>query len=136
MHPAIRSQSTFLSDPQDPSDVLACPASEDKARQEFKDEANINHLLKRYGALPPAVPPGGAFDFDVTLQDGLNAIQDVAQGYANLPRDVRQAYPTPLDLVAAVLRGEVKFKGDEVTEVPSGASAPSPSDSAAVPDKT
>lgn len=114
---------------------IKCTAEEDKARQEFKDEADINVLLRRYGAVPPPKPLGGEWDFDQDFQAGLNATRELAEGYAKLPRQLREAYPEPLDLIAAVLRGEVQYKGDGTPEVPSGGSAPSPSDSAAAPDK-
>lgn len=104
-----------------------CSDRPDLARQEFKAEADTTTLLRRYGAVPPPPPMGGEFDFDWTLHSSLEAIREVADGFQSLPADVRRAYPTPGELIQAVLRGEVTYKAEPAAEVPSAAGAASPS---------
>lgn len=108
--------------------VIDCSDRPDLARQEFKAETDTKTLLRRYGAVPPPPPMGGEFDFDWTLQSSLNAIREVADGFESLPAEVRRAYPTPGELIQAVLRGEVTYKPDPAAEVSSAAGAGSASE--------
>lgn len=65
---------------------LACPISEDMARQEFADEADINVQLRKYGVVPPQRPLNyGAVDFDLDLQLAYEAVREADAAIAMLP---------------------------------------------------
>lgn len=59
--------------------VIKCSEEEDKTRQEFKDEADVNKLLSRYGVnVPQLRPVYGEVDTDIDLQGAYLAAQEVA----------------------------------------------------------
>lgn len=58
----------------------ACDPSEDKTRQEFKDESDTNWLLRRYGVNVPQVKPQyGEVDMDTQYHDAILAHQRVSE---------------------------------------------------------
>lgn len=70
---------------------ISCTKEEDRARQEFKNEADINWLLRKYGALPPVQSfPQGEVDFDLSLLDAKMAIADARSAYEAFPRVLRE----------------------------------------------
>lgn len=71
--------------------AIACTAEEDRARQEFKDEADINWLLRKYGALPPVQSfPQGEVDYDLGLLDAKMAVDEARKAYEAFPRVLRE----------------------------------------------
>lgn len=129
--------------------LIDCQAAkDDKTRQEFKQEADINTLMSKFGALPPTRLPGGEWDFDLDLQTAFEAVRIVRDGFRRLPQEVRDLYPTPQALVDAILRGEVIHKSetdaagssgaagaDSASAAPPGANSAPKKDPGAAPDK-
>lgn len=136
MHPALRQQSDLIDPTIKIRETIACPPQEDKARQEFRDEADVNLLLKRYGAIPNPKPVGGEWDFSTDLQGAYALLNDAKRLFQDFPQPLRSQYRNWQNVYAAIMSGEIRLKADGVLEVPSSAPAASPSDSAAVPDKT
>jgi len=101
--------------------VILCTKEEDKTRQEFKKEADVNELMKRFGAVPPSRLPGGEWDFDMDLATAFDSVRSVRDGYRRLPSELRDQYPTPQALIDAVIRGEVTYKSEEAAAGSSGA---------------
>lgn len=124
MLPPRRSHSTYLDSVE--ADSLAgsvqCSPDEDMTRQEFAQEADINFLLRKYGAVPQRPVTYGEVDFDLDFQQARLAMRDVAEGYARLPESVRQRFPTLDSLLAALASGEVVDLSSAV-DPPAGGSA-------------
>lgn len=88
--------------------AVRCDPAEDKARQEFKDESDVNVLLRRFGAGGFEARPVvyGTQDFDTDLQTVYAAAAVAQDGWLKLPEHVRRRYPGWPELLAAVDRGE------------------------------
>jgi len=101
---------------------LACPVDEDHTRQEAKEDADINVLLKRHGGIPPSkVPSFGEVDFDVDLRGALERTRAAEVAFEALPLSdaIRREYPDWHSFAAAVARGDVSFRA---VEAPAGGS--------------
>lgn len=124
MLPPRRSHSTYLDSLE--SDSLAgaiqCSPDEDMARQEFKQEADINFLLRKYGVVPQRPVSYGEVDFDLDFQQARLAMREVSEGYARLSPEVRERYPSLEALLAAIANGEAV----DLTPAPAGAGSGSP----------
>lgn len=88
----------------------------DVTRQEFKDEADINILLSRFGVNGLGQQRQvmyGDFDYDTDLQTALNAMEQAQRGYERLPADMKKKYPDWQSVILALADGE---KIDEIRE--------------------
>lgn len=93
--------------------ALDCSASEDMTRQEFKDEADINKILNRFGYdTQQKTPTFGEVNFTADLQQALDAIKQARAAHADLPPDVKKDFPTWQTLLNALERGEIRLKAD------------------------
>lgn len=104
---------------------LVCPVEEDMTRQEFKDECDVNHILRQHGYVVRPVNYG-EYDFDSDLTGQMQSRSVFQMWYDSAPADVREAYPDLGSFLAAFGSGAFKT-GLEVPEVPSGTSSPSAS---------
>lgn len=134
MHPPVRDQADFLdfTDQEHPDfePGITCTAEEDKARQEFKQEADLNFLMRKYGALPPVTQfPQGEVDFDVDLLTARVAVQEARDGYGRLPADFREAVSFDQFMVS-LANGEA-FPARPASPVSGEAGRAAPSESAA-----
>lgn len=95
-----------------PENCLDCSGDvEHAARQEFKDDADLNVLLRRFGAIPTgSAPVFGEYDFDLTLQDAIAAGRESSRAWSRLPADVQARYGSWPAVLAALDRGELKLK--------------------------
>lgn len=92
----------------------------DLARQEFKDEQDINKMLARYG-VPQALAAQRAtteeVNFDMDLQQALHNIRETRAAFNRLPQHLREKYSTWQQLLAALDRGEVvNFNKEDRTD--------------------
>jgi hypothetical protein len=98
---------------------------EDMTRQEFKEECDVNHILRQHGYMVRPVQYGEHnFDEDLTVQMQSRSVFQM--WYDSAPADVREAYPDLGSFLAAFGSGVFKT-GLETPEVPSGDSSPSAS---------
>lgn len=98
---------------------------EDMTRQEFKEECDVNHILRQHGYIVRPLKYGEHnFDDDLTAQMQSRSVFQL--WYESAPSDIREAYPDLGSFLAAFGSGAFKT-GLEVPEVPSGASSPGPS---------
>lgn len=79
------------------SGLLFTENDEDQAKQEFKDECDINTILKRFnitGQLPADVrmPTFGDFTGVGTFHDAVNAIALANEAFDEMPADVRARF--------------------------------------------
>lgn len=110
MHPAIRTQSDYLGDEASLEAGTDSGDAPDMARQEFKDEADINKLLARYGVQPLTKEPiYGDVDYNLDLQQALAAIDTAGQAWQSLPKNLKEKYPTWQLLLNALHEGRLKI---------------------------
>lgn len=100
--------------------AIRCPPGEDKARQEFKEEADVNVILRKFGAggFEPRPVVYGSQDFDLDLQSVYSAAEEAQAGWLRLPEHLRRRYPGWPELLAAVDRGEASLVDAEGVQVP------------------
>jgi len=112
---------------------LNCPPEDNRTRQEFKDEADINNVVARfYPFAPPQarVPQYGEQDMSLDLHGALMAVQDARESYASLPASLREQFPTYSDFVNAVADGRIQIVDNQSAESSAGSSADGSADSA------
>lgn len=109
----------------DDAGIVFDPA-EDKARQEFAAECDVNAILRRFGAggFVPLPVVYGAQDLDLGLQEVFAAAEVATNAWAKLPERLRNRYPGWEELLAAIERGEAQLK--EEVDVPRKEPAPPP----------
>lgn len=86
--------------------------SEEKVitRQEYKDDADINKLLAKYGVgIPQRLPGYGEADFNIDLQQAFNAIQTAQRVWAEMPADLKDKYPSWQHLLNNIRSGELEI---------------------------
>lgn len=109
MQPAIRTQVDELQDQYSDEAGLDCSGDKDMARQEFKEEADVNTILLRFGlgashGLPKTF---GETDYDLDLQNALHAIRDAKAAHSRLPEELKADYPTWQSFLNAVESGRL-----------------------------
>lgn len=112
--------------------VIACDPAEDKARQEFKEDSDINVQMRRYGV--GHAFEVGSVDYDLDLQASIEAVNAAHDAWRRLPANVRDKWPSWDALQAAAESGELSefLKPAAAPDGgSSGAAAGSPSGSAA-----
>jgi len=99
--------------------------SEDITRQEFKEECDVNHILRQHGYMPRPVHYGEHnFDDDLTVRMQSRSIFEA--WLAAAPPEVREAYPDMGSFLAAFGSGAFK-QGPEGVDSQSTPSEPSAS---------
>lgn len=102
-----RTQSDNYGDLVSRENVLSCADFPDLARQEFKDDADINVIMHRFGADAPQRPVSfGVRDFDLGLQEGIHALETALDSYDRQPQEVKERFGSPGAYMAAVESGE------------------------------
>lgn len=111
MHKAIRSQSDDLGDQYSVDSAVFVDPATDRARQEFKDDADLGKMLARFGAFQPQRElQFGDVDYGIDLQMALAAIADAKSAWQQMPGDVKKAFPTWQSLLNALESGEIILK--------------------------
>lgn len=110
MKPAIRTQ---VDDRQLDFSILTAfdnSAEPDPVRQEFKDEADVNVMLNKFGMNVPMQrqPQFGETDFDLDLHSAYIAVDRVNHAMQALPPELREKYPTAARLLDAMNSGELE----------------------------
>lgn len=113
MHPAIRTQSDELGDIVSLDtglDASASATNRDMARQEFKQEADINVQLAKFGVFAPQRQLYfGDVDYGLELQEALAAIADAKTAWRQMPDEIQKRYRTWQSLLNALETGEIKL---------------------------
>ena len=88
--------------------ALSFDPDDDRTRQEFRDEADINVIMRRFGVTPadPRTLPFGYVDYSLDFQQAQLLVQDARRHLAQLPGDILTAYGGVPGLVAAIARGD------------------------------
>lgn len=132
MKPMKRTQVDDLQEVYSAEAVINTQTSKDMARQEYKDEADINKLLYRYGVglVAGQRQPtwGQEIDYEMDLQTALTSIAQAKQAWAGLDPELQKAYPSWRELLNALESGQLRMHATEPTvEAPS---APVPAEPA------
>jgi hypothetical protein len=86
-------------------------------RQEFKDEANLNILLKRFGVqVRTDGQYGSEIDYAIDLQTALSAIDQARKANYNVPPELAEKYPSWLSVLGAAETGEYQRDLKELGE--------------------
>lgn len=88
--------------------VLHPAPEEQQTRQEMAADSDINHLINKYGQVPPPLHPMEftATDFDMDLTMAMQSMQEARDSYHALPDAVKQLYPTWQSLAHAIAAGD------------------------------
>lgn len=95
-------------------DASAKPGNPDMARQEFKEEADINYMLSRFGITQPrGTPTYGEWDDTIDLQSALQSVSDARSAFNQLDKTLRDKFPRMEDLLVALENGSLVIKNEE-----------------------
>lgn len=89
---------------------LDCSDLPDMTRQEGKEDADINVLLRKFGVgIPQRQIVYGSADFDMDLQQAYAAIEEVKGAWFLMPEEIRTKYKDWPTLMVALDAGELLF---------------------------
>lgn len=126
MHPPTKDQTTLdvdnpTIDASDKALILRpngdIEENHDTARQEFKDEADINYMLSKFGVVPPrGAPQYGEWDDTIDLQQAIESTRAARGAFRRLPEDLTKRFDRMEDLLSAVENGSLVIKDEEFKE--------------------
>lgn len=93
------------------------PDKPDPVRQEFKADADVNTILKRFGVEQRQVTYGEA-DTDLDLQGALEAVRSADEAFQGLPKNLRDKYRNMKNLLNAIESGALKLDMRPEGELP------------------
>lgn len=100
-------------------DASASPTNKNRARQEFKDEADINYMLSRFGVTQPrGTPTYGEWDDSINLQDAIDSVREARAGYSRLDPELRRKFPSMEAMLTAIENGSLVIKDEEAPKPP------------------
>lgn len=93
----LRAQYAYDADEVSRETGLVCDASEDMALQSFKEETDINTIVKRFGLtgeMPQALklPTVGDFTGVTDYQSAMNLVIAAESGFRELPAELRKRF--------------------------------------------
>lgn len=115
MQPPTKNQADIGAEDQG----LDCTGSKDTARQEFKDEADINYMLSRFGVTQPrGTPTYGIWDDTIDLQSALQSVHDARTAFRRLPDNLKAKFPRMEDLLTALENGSLVIRNEDAPPDP------------------
>lgn len=110
MHHAIRTRHDERGQEYSRKTALDCSDSKDMARQEFKDDADINIMLSRFGVNQQqrTMTQFGEADFTIDLQQAMHSINETQRAYTRMDPEIKKIYPTYENFVRGVQTGAVE----------------------------
>jgi len=102
---------------------VVCSFEEDMTRQEFREECDVNHILRQHGYIPRPVQYG-EHDFNSDLTEKMQSRSVFQAFYDAAPEEVREKYPDLGSFMAAFGSGVFVTPSGGV-EPPLGGSTPS-----------
>jgi len=79
--------------------------TEQITRQEFKDETDIDFILKRYNGTRGRVPMFEDNDMHLDLQTALQAKRYLDESNLRAPEELQDRYPTPAKIIEGIESG-------------------------------
>lgn len=115
---AVRKQSDTEQDGYSLLTGLDCSDLPDMTRQEFKDEADINNLMTRYGVTGAPQRPTvfGEVDYDQDLQQAKQALHDAQRAWEHLPQNIKEKYRGWRSLFTAIENGTFEMPAETPAE--------------------
>lgn len=107
MIPAIRTQIDGLEDEASMETGISFEGTEAITRQEFRDEADINIILSRFGAAQQRTD--GIYtdtDYTLDLQQAFAAVEAAQKANLNVPPELRDKYPSWKEVLTGAESGE------------------------------
>lgn len=106
---AIRTQIDDLGDIYAIESATDCSNLPDLARQEFRDDADVNKILARYGIDGARQRPVvfGERDTDMELSRAISMLKHAEATWHQMPPEIKQRFKTPDALVKAADTGEL-----------------------------
>lgn len=115
--PAMRTQTDGDQDAWSHATGLACDPEGDKARQEHKNETDINVILGRFGVnVAQRQPTFGEVDYDVDLQTAMAAIGAAQRAHQRLPDSLKERYPDWRSVLNGLHSGQFRIDLDKVAQ--------------------
>lgn len=110
MKPAIRTQVDDRQDEISLATGLDTSDRPDLTRQEFREEADTNYLLSRFGVNVPMqrTPQFGEIDFDLDLHSAHIAVDRAQNAWYQLSEDLREKYKDPAGMLDAMNSGQLE----------------------------
>lgn len=95
--PMYRTEGNYDTDLVSAATGLSCPPEEDKTQQQFKDEADINEIVRRFGLtgqLPEAyaAPQSGDFTGITDFHTAMNAVTQAQEKFMQIPAEIRARF--------------------------------------------
>lgn len=90
-------------------------ANKDVARQEFAQDADINHMLNKFGITPErGAPTFGEWDDTLDLQQALTSVAEAKTAFGDLPEKLKTKFGSMEELLTAYNNGSLVItEGDE-----------------------
>lgn len=118
MQPPVKDQSDIGQD-EPVIDASSTDENPDRTEQQWKDEADINYMLSRFGITQPrGAPIYGEWNDSIDLQTALEATRMANEAYKDLPKELRDKFTNMQDLLTAVETGELTVKDEPETPAP------------------
>lgn len=118
--PAERTQVDGLQDSYSAAAGLDFADAKDTARQEFKQEADINYILSRFNVgadtLVKRATAFGEADYTIDLQSALAAVSEAKSAYARMPEHIKTRYAGWRELLDAADNGDLKTLKEAANE--------------------
>lgn len=122
MHPPTKDQTDIGVEDQtlDASEGADQPNgtdNKDMARQEFKNEADINYMLSRFGITQPrGTPTYGEWDDSIDLQSAIQAVAEAREGFSTLPKEMTDKFKSMEEMLKALENGSLVLEQGDVPE--------------------
>lgn len=88
--------------------------NKDMARQEFAQDADINHMLNKFGIAPErGAPTYGEWDDTIDLQQALTSVAEARTAYHDLPDKLKEKFSSMEDLLTAYNNGALVINDGE-----------------------
>lgn len=93
----VRSAYDYDSDAASVEAALSCPEDEDQAQQQFKEEVDINTIVRRFGVtglLPaaPMMPMVGDFTMATSFHESVEIVRRAEEEFMTLPASLRKEF--------------------------------------------
>lgn len=98
-------------------DTATTPEGESLTRQEYKDDSDVNTILRKFGVDAPIRSQpvfGQEVDYTLDLQQALGAIEQAKRANAQVPEELREKYPTWKHVLDAAETGEYQKDLEEL----------------------
>lgn len=93
--------------------------NKDVAQQQFAKDADINHMLSKFGITPErGAPTYGEWDDSLDLQQALMSVAEARAAYSDLPDELRNKFSSMEEILKAYNNGSLVIKDGDVPEQP------------------